>query len=135
MDPRTFVIIGDSETALSTIDTLRTCFTGEIILIPVSAYGAFENTDVMKRKFAPLTKNESYLLEEDFLDRANVTVIKGKVKEIDYDNKIIKMGSAADRIQFDKVLCAWGSEKKRLKATYSNVFYLEDRHSHAQCHN
>ena len=30
---------------------------------------------------------------------------------------------------------AWGSHKKRLTKDYSNVFYLEDRFSHAKCHN
>ena len=33
-------------------------------------------------------------------------------------------------------MVAWGAYKKRLGAQeYSNVFYLEDRHSHARCHN
>lgn len=49
IDPRTFVILGDNETALSAIDALRTNFTGRIILVPCSNFGAFENTDVMKR--------------------------------------------------------------------------------------
>ena len=50
IDPRKFVVIGDSEAALAALDALRTTFTGEIILIPQSAYGAFENTDVLTRK-------------------------------------------------------------------------------------
>lgn len=33
-------------------------------------------------------------------------------------------------------MIAWGAYKKRLGSQeYSNVFYLEDRHSHARCHN
>lgn len=32
-------------------------------------------------------------------------------------------------------MIAWGSYKKRLGKEYSNVYYLEDRHSHARCHN
>jgi thioredoxin reductase len=40
-----------------------------------------------------------------------------------------------DAIHFDKLMVAWGSYKKRLAKEYSNVFYLEDRHSHARCHN
>ena len=39
LDPRTYVIIGDNETALATIDALRTNFTGRIVLIPVNAFG------------------------------------------------------------------------------------------------
>jgi len=34
VDPRRFVIIGDSEAALAACDALRTTFTGEIVLIP-----------------------------------------------------------------------------------------------------
>jgi len=33
------------------------------------------------------------------------------------------------------MLIAWGAYKKRLSKDYSNVFYLEDRYSHAKCHN
>ena len=33
------------------------------------------------------------------------------------------------------MLVAWGAYKKRLNKDYSNVFYLEDRYSHAKCHN
>jgi hypothetical protein len=36
IDPRIFVILGDSETALSAVDSLRTNFTGRIILVPTS---------------------------------------------------------------------------------------------------
>jgi len=77
IDPRVFVILGDSETALSAIDTLRTNFTGRIIVIPNSPYGSFENTDILNRKFSPIHKNEAFLVEEDFLDRANIDVIRG----------------------------------------------------------
>lgn len=43
IDPRTFVILGDSETALSAIDALRTSFTGRIVVVPTSSFGQFEN--------------------------------------------------------------------------------------------
>lgn len=87
IDPRTFIILGDNETALSAIDALRTGFTGRIIMIPQSNFGAFENTEIMKRDFTPLTKNQTYLVETDYLDRANVDVIKGQVKMIDTINR------------------------------------------------
>lgn len=38
-------------------------------------------------------------------------------------------------IPFEKILIAWGANKKRLNSDYANVYYLEDRHSHAKCHN
>lgn len=43
IDPRVFVVLGDNETALAAIDALRTCFTGRIIMIPSSTFGAFQN--------------------------------------------------------------------------------------------
>jgi len=135
IDPRTFVVIGDSEAALAAMDALRMGFTGNIVNIPVSQFGQFENHDVFKRKFTPLTKNETYLTDQDFLDRANVTVIKGNIKSIDKEKKQIKIKGIRDVIQFDKMLIAWGSFKKRLTKEYTNVFYLEDRYSHAKCHN
>jgi hypothetical protein len=49
LDPRTFVIVGDNETVLSIIDGLRTNFTGRIVVVPVNAFGQFENIDIMKR--------------------------------------------------------------------------------------
>jgi len=86
MDPRTFVVLGDSETALSIIDALRAGFTGRVVVIPSSPYGQFENTDILCRKFTPINKNEVYLVEEDYLDRANIDVVKGEIKTIDLNN-------------------------------------------------
>lgn len=83
IDPRTYVVIGDSAAALSAMDALRMGFTGNIINVPVSQYGQFENTDILNKKFSPLTKNETYLTDNDFLDRANITVMKSGVKSID----------------------------------------------------
>lgn len=91
IDPRVFVILGDSETALSAIDALRTSFTGRIIVVPTSPYGTFENVDILCRKFTPISKNESYMVESDFLDRANVDVIRGEIAAIDLDGKSIKI--------------------------------------------
>lgn len=34
IDPRTFVVIGDSEAALSAVDALRSSFTGTVLVIP-----------------------------------------------------------------------------------------------------
>lgn len=54
IDPRTYVILGDNETALSVIDALRTNFTGRIIVVPSSNFGSFENTDILRRELGPL---------------------------------------------------------------------------------
>ena len=77
--------MGDSEAALSAIDALRTNFTGRILVVPTSHYGSFENSDILNIKFTPIGKNEAYLVEEDYLDRANVDVVKGNIKSIDFN--------------------------------------------------
>ena len=76
-----------------------------------------------------------FLVEEDYFDRANVDVIKGEIKKIDLGKNELIIKGLKDRIKFDKVMIAWGSYKKKLGKEYSNVLYLEDRHSHARCHN
>jgi nitrite reductase/ring-hydroxylating ferredoxin subunit len=135
IDPRTFVVLGDSETALSAVDSLRTSFTGRVVVIPTSPFGQFENTDILNRKFSPISKNEAFMVEEDYFERANIDIVKGELKSIDLQRNEITVKGLKDRIHFDKVMIAWGSYKKRLSKDYSNVFYLEDRHSHARCHN
>ncbi len=80
----------------------------------------------MTRKFGPLSKTELYLQEDDFLDRANVVVIKQKIKWIDLEKKQITFAGNTQRIEFDKVLLSCGSTKQRLKKEYSNVYYMED---------
>lgn len=127
--------MGDSEAALSAVDALRTSYAGEIILITTSPYGQFENLDVLRRKFGPLSKNEVYFVEENFFEAANIRVMKGELKELDVDNKRIKLKGDHKYWEFDKILFAWGSEKAKLANQYSNVFYLEDRQSHARVHN
>ena len=74
-------------------------------------------------------------MEQDFLDKANIKVVKGNVANIDYEKKTIKVRGLAKPIDYDKCLFAVGSSKKRLAKEYSNVHYLEDRHAHAKCHN
>ena len=38
-------------------------------------------------------------------------------------------------VKFDKMLVAWGAEREKLSQSYGNVFYIEDRFSHAKIHN
>ena len=98
LDPRTFVILGDSEAALSAIDGLRAGFTGRIVVVPSSPYGQFENSDIFNRKFTPLQKNEVYMVEEDYLDRANIDVVSGEIKSIDLSRKSITVKGVKEPI-------------------------------------
>ena len=75
------------------------------------------------------------MVEEDYLTRCNVDIKTGAIKHIDIDNKVIHFGGKTDRLPYDKVLIAWGSQKKKLNKEYTNVFYLEDRFAHARVHN
>ena len=73
------------------------------------------------------------------MDRANVEIIKGDITAIDLNKNIITVMGQKQPIEFDKIMIAWGAYKKRLgretQGEYSNVYYLEDRFSHAKCHN
>lgn len=51
----------------------------------------------------------------------------GELKFLDIEKKEIALKGVSKKIAFDKILIAWGAEKKKLKDVYSNVFYLEDR--------
>ena len=108
------MVLGDSETALAALDALRSSFTGNIICVPQSPFGSFENLDVLRRKFTPLTKNEVHFLEDDFMDKANITVMQGEIKKIDVDKKQLVLKNVHQPIDFDRILIAWGSEKARL---------------------
>jgi predicted component of type VI protein secretion system len=44
---------------------------------------------VLRRKFSPLSKNEVFFLEDDYMNRANITVLPGEIKKIDVDNRKI----------------------------------------------
>lgn len=89
----------------------------------------------MRRTFAPLSKNQQYLVEEDFLDRANVDIIRDAVKYIDAEEQEIGLKGMKKPIKFEKLLIAWGHNKARLAQEYPNVHYIEDKFSHAKIHN
>jgi NADH dehydrogenase FAD-containing subunit len=101
----------------------------------------FENIDLLRRKFGPLQRNEVYYVDEDYFDRQQIEVKQGEISWIDLENReLILKGSneksgKENKLKFDKVLVAWGSQKNKLVKNYSNVHYLEDRQSHARCHN
>jgi thioredoxin reductase len=69
------------------------------------------------------------------MNRANIKVVPGIIKFIDVEKKEIEVKGYHEKLEFEKVLLAWGAVKKRLDKEFSNVFYLEDRQAHARCHN
>lgn len=108
------MILGDNETSLSAIDALRSGFTGRIIVVPSSSFGAFENTDIMKRQFGPLSKNQCYFVEDDYLDRANIDILRGSIKSIDIDKGEMCINGLRKPVKFHKMLVAWGSDREKL---------------------
>ena len=77
--------------------------------------------------------NESFIVEQDFLDKAKVAVVREGIKKIDWKKKELYFKKGVDKIEYDKLLVAWGSHKKRLAKEFSNVHYLEDKISHERC--
>lgn len=56
------------------------------------------------------------MIEQDYLNRANIEVVSGDVKTIDLTRHLIVVRGQKQPIPFDKVLIAWGSFKKRLNS-------------------
>jgi NADH dehydrogenase FAD-containing subunit len=54
------------------------------------------------------------MVEEDYFDRANIDVVKGEIKTIDLNKKEIVVKGLKKPMPFDKILIAWGANKKRL---------------------
>ena len=75
------------------------------------------------------------MVEEDYLDRANIDLIRGEIKSIDVDKKEIVVKGMRQPIKFEKTIIAWGSEINKLSKAFTNVYYIEDRFSHAKIHN
>lgn len=74
-------------------------------------------------------------MEDDYLDRANVDIIRGTVHSIDTEARTMRVKGMRKPITFEKVLVAWGAEKEKLDKNYPNVYYIEDKFSHAKVHN
>lgn len=135
LDPRTFVVVGDSEAALSAVITLRTSgFTGRVVLIPTSSYGAFQNKEAMLQNLGPLNKDEVYSVESDLFSKMDIEVESAQLKHIIYEERTAHL-TGNKSVHYDKILIAAGSEKERLPQSYSNVHVIEDHLSHAKVHN
>ena len=114
LEPRTFVVLGDSEAALSAIDSLKQVFAGKIIVITQSPFGMFENIDVLRRKMRPLTRNEVYYVDEDFFDRNEIDLRQNQVEHIDVDERLLYLKGEKKPLEYDRILIAWGSHRAKL---------------------
>ena len=75
------------------------------------------------------------MVEDDYLDRANVDIVRGGVTGIDVPQQLLTVKGLRAPLKYDKLLVAWGAETLRLAKDYSNVHYIEDKFSHAKVHN
>ena len=133
IDPRTFIIVGDSEAALSAIITLRYGFTGRIVVVPTNSSGSFENKEVLTRKFGPLSKSEVYLVEPDLFKKAQVDVISSPIMKIDHDSRTVYFKNN-EKVEFESILFA-GNSNKAAPSNYVNVYSITDFETHALVHN
>ena len=60
------------------------------------------------------------MVDDDYLERATVEVVKGDIKGIDLNKNIIVIGGLKKPIEFNKLLFAFGSFKKRLSSKTSD---------------
>ena len=120
LDPRVMVVLGESETALAVMSALRNGFTGQIINIVSGSANQYQNTDVFFRKVGEISKYETYQIQDDFFERANIDIIKGTVTNINYNKKYIELLNESKPIPFDKCVLACGSKKKKLNINLTN---------------
>ena len=133
IDPRSYIIIGDSDAALSAIITLRFGFTGRIIVVPTNLTGSFENKEILTQKFGPLNKSEVFLVEPDLFQKAQIDVFNSKILKIDHDNRTAHF-EGRDPVEFEAILFA-GNSSKLATSNYTNVHTITDFESHAKVHN
>jgi NADH dehydrogenase FAD-containing subunit len=53
-------------------------------------------------------------VEEDYLDRANVDILRGSIKSIDVEKREMIIAGLRKPVKFDKILVAWGSDREKL---------------------
>lgn len=134
LDPRNIVIIGDSEAAISAIMTLRYSFTGEIYLLPTSHGGSLLNRDVLMRRFYPLRKEETNIIDPDIFNVAAVKIIRSSIHHINHDERIVYLEDQK-KIGYDAIIFAGSALKINPLSKYTNVHQIEDLDTHQKTYN
>ena len=134
LDPRHFVLIGDTETTFGAIDTITKIFSGRISVISHQTGSDFVDFQKLSKSFFPIKAKHSRFLDNDFLKQHKIMHFNDSVKSIDAQKKIITLKSG-QKMPFDKVLIATGSERAKFQGDYKNIYYLNNIIDHAKIHN
>jgi len=135
LDPRHFIIIGDTETAFSCVDTLTKIFSGKISIVSNQNENAFTDINKITKSFFPLKMKQSKFLNKDYLEFFKINLYDEKVVAIDNVKKLVHL-SSGNKLPFDKVLIAVGSSRKGVfQAKHKNTFQLNTIQDHARIHN
>ncbi len=134
LDPRHIVLIGDTETVVGAVNTLRLFFTGKISIITNKSDLHFIDLNKLTKSLFPLRAKHARFFDNKMLDEMGINVYDEKVHYIDGEKRIISLKNKM-KIPFDKVLIAVGSERQKLNKSYNNVFTLQNIQDHANIHN
>lgn len=134
LDPRHIVLIGDTETVVSALHTLRLVFTGKISIITNKGDQNFVDMNKLTKSLFPLRAKHAKFLDNTDLNQMGINVYDEKVNSIDGEKRIITLKNKM-KIPFDKVLIAVGSHREKLSKSYENLFSLQNIRDHASIHN
>lgn len=134
LDPRHFVLIGDTETTVSAIDSLKKVFSGRITVVNHQTGLDFIDFNKLSKSFFPTKAKHSRWITNEDLDKYKIQIYNDKVTVINSLDKIITLKSGI-KMPFDKVLIAVGSEREDFLSRYSNCFSLNNVIDHANIHN
>jgi nitrite reductase/ring-hydroxylating ferredoxin subunit/thioredoxin reductase len=134
LDPRHFVLIGDTETTVAAVDSLKKVFSGRISIVNHQTGLDFIDFNKLSKSFFPTkAKHSRWISNQDF-EKFKIQLYNDKVTKIDASDKIITLQSGI-KMPFDKVLIAVGSERENMLSRYANCFTLNNVIDHANIHN
>jgi nitrite reductase/ring-hydroxylating ferredoxin subunit len=134
LDPRHYIIIGDNETVFSCVDTLLKTYSGKISIITNQCGNNFVDQNKLVKSFFPLKMRHARFFEPGFLDFFNIQVYDEKVLAVDGIKRMVTL-SSGNKLPFDKVLIAVGSNRKPVNRPQRNCYELNTIRDHAQIHN
>jgi nitrite reductase/ring-hydroxylating ferredoxin subunit len=134
LDPRHYILIGDNETVYSCVDTLLKTFTGKISIVTNQSGNDFVDQNKLVKSFFPLKMRHAKFFEPGFLDFFKIQVYDEKVLSVDGNKRMVTL-SSGNKLPFDKVLIAVGSNRKPINRPQKNCFELNTIRDHAMIHN
>jgi len=134
LDPRHIVLIGDTETVVGALNTLRLFFTGKISIITNKGDQHFVDMNKLTKSMFPIRAKHARFFDSKDLNEMGINIYDEKIHSIDGEKRIITLKNKM-KIPFDKVLIAVGSHREKLARSYENLYSLENINDHAKIHN